>query len=137
MQKMEAVGQLTGGIAHDFNNMLAIIIGSLDVAKRRLAHDLARAETCIDNALEGAQRAAQLTGRLLAFSRQQPLAPRVLDANKLVGGMSDMLRRSVGEHLKPCWPAGSGPPSPTPASWRTRCSTCALTRATPCPTAAG
>jgi signal transduction histidine kinase/ActR/RegA family two-component response regulator len=100
MQKMEAVGQLTGGIAHDFNNMLAIIIGSLDVAKRRLAHDLARAETCIDNALEGAQRAAQLTSRLLAFSRQQPLAPRVLDANKLVGGMSEMLRRSVGEQLK-------------------------------------
>nr|MEA2797376.1 hypothetical protein [Phenylobacterium sp.] len=100
MQKMEAVGQLTGGIAHDFNNMLAIIIGSLDVAKRKLAHDVARAGTCIDNALEGAQRAAQLTGRLLAFSRQQPLAPRVLDANKLVGGMSEMLRRSVGEHLK-------------------------------------
>jgi signal transduction histidine kinase/ActR/RegA family two-component response regulator len=100
MQKMEAVGQLTGGIAHDFNNMLAIIIGSLDVAKRRLAHDLARAETCIDNALEGAQRAAQLTSRLLAFSRQQPLAPRVLDANKLVGGMSEMLRRSMGEQLK-------------------------------------
>ena len=100
MQKMEAVGQLTGGIAHDFNNMLAIIIGSLDLAKRKLAHDLARAETCIDNALEGAQRAAQLTGRLLAFSRQQPLAPRVLDANKLVGGMSEMLRRSMGERLK-------------------------------------
>ncbi|HEV7384975.1 MAG TPA: CHASE3 domain-containing protein, partial [Phenylobacterium sp.] len=100
MQKMEAVGQLTGGIAHDFNNMLAIIIGSLDVAKRRLAHDLARAETCIDNALEGAQRAAQLTSRLLAFSRQQPLAPRVLDANKLVGGMSEMLRRSMGEQLR-------------------------------------
>jgi len=100
MQKMEAIGQLTGGIAHDFNNMLAIVIGSLDVAKRRLTDDLRRAETCIDNALDGAQRAAQLTGRLLAFSRQQPLAPRVLDANKLVGGMSEMLRRSVGEQLR-------------------------------------
>jgi signal transduction histidine kinase/ActR/RegA family two-component response regulator len=100
MQKMEAVGQLTGGIAHDFNNMLAIVIGSLDLAKRRLDSDRARAETCIDNALDGAQRAAQLTGRLLAFSRQQPLAPRVLDIIKLVGGMSEMLRRTVGEHLR-------------------------------------
>ncbi|WP_309606795.1 CHASE3 domain-containing protein [Phenylobacterium sp.] len=100
MQKMEAVGQLTGGIAHDFNNMLAIVIGSLDIAKRRLATDPARVAVCLDNALDGAQRAAELTGRLLAFSRQQPLAPRVLDANRLVSGMSDMLRRTVGEHLK-------------------------------------
>ena len=100
LQKMEAVGQLTGGIAHDFNNMLAIVIGSLDIAKRRLATDLSRVEVCLDNALDGAQRAAELTGRLLAFSRQQPPAPRVLDANRLVGGMSEMLRRTVGEHLK-------------------------------------
>jgi len=100
MQKMEAIGQLTGGIAHDFNNMLAIVIGSLDLAKRRLATDAAAAAACIENAIEGAQRAAQLTGRLLAFSRQQPLAPRSLDANKLVGGMSEMLRRTVGEQLK-------------------------------------
>ncbi len=100
MQKMEAVGQLTGGIAHDFNNMLAIIIGSLDIAKRRLNSDVGRLEACLDNALEAAQRAAQLTGRLLAFSRQQPLEPRVLDANKLVGGMSEMLRRTVGENLR-------------------------------------
>ena len=100
LQKMEAVGQLTGGIAHDFNNMLAIVIGSLDLAKRRLATDVAAATVCIENALDGAQRAAQLTGRLLAFSRQQPLAPRALDANKLVGGMSEMLRRTVGEQLK-------------------------------------
>jgi len=100
MQKMEAVGQLTGGIAHDFNNMLAIIIGSLDVAKRRMASDIGKLESCLDNALEAAQRAAQLTGRLLAFSRQQPLEPRPLDANKLVGGMSEMLRRTVGENLR-------------------------------------
>jgi signal transduction histidine kinase/ActR/RegA family two-component response regulator len=100
LQKMEAVGQLTGGIAHDFNNMLAIVIGSLDVAKRRLAADPGKVGACIDNAMDGAQRAAQLTGRLLAFSRQQPLAPRALDANKLVGGMSEMLRRTVGENFK-------------------------------------
>ena len=99
-QKMQAIGQLTGGIAHDFNNMLAIVIGSLDLAKRRLKTDLVRAETCIDNALEGASRAAQLTARLLAFSRLQPLEPRVLDINKLVGGMSEMLRRTIGENLR-------------------------------------
>ncbi|HEY8335100.1 MAG TPA: CHASE3 domain-containing protein [Tardiphaga sp.] len=101
MQKIEAVGQLTGGIAHDFNNMLAIIFGSLDIARRRLtgAED-ARIGHCIDNAMEGAQRASQLTSRLLAFSRQQPLSPQPLDVNKLVGGMSELLRRSIGEHLR-------------------------------------
>jgi signal transduction histidine kinase len=99
-QKMQAIGQLTGGIAHDFNNMLAIVIGSLDLAKRRLKTDVARAEACIDSALEGASRAAQLTARLLAFSRLQPLEPRVIDANKLVGGMSELLRRTIGENLR-------------------------------------
>src|SRR5262249_49530126 len=77
-----------------------IIIGSLDVAKRRMASDIGKLESCLDNALEAAQRAAQLTGRLLAFSRQQPLEPRGLDANKLVGGMSEMLPRTVGENLR-------------------------------------
>jgi signal transduction histidine kinase/CheY-like chemotaxis protein len=99
-QKMQAIGQLTGGIAHDFNNMLAIVIGSLDLAKRRLKTDPVRAEGCIDNALEGANRAAQLTARLLAFSRQQPLDPKVLDVNKLVGGMSELLRRTIGENMR-------------------------------------
>jgi CheY-like chemotaxis protein len=100
MQKMESIGQLTGGIAHDFNNMLAIVIGSLDLAKRRIEKDPAKAETCIDNAMQGAERAAQLTSRLLAFSRQQPLAPRVVDANRLVGGMSELLRRTIGETIR-------------------------------------
>jgi signal transduction histidine kinase/CheY-like chemotaxis protein len=100
MQKMESIGQLTGGIAHDFNNMLAIVIGSLDIAKRRLDTDRARALVCIDNALDGAHRAALLTARLLAFSRQLPLAPRALDVNKLVAGMSEMLRHTIGEHLR-------------------------------------
>jgi len=99
MQKLEAIGQLTGGIAHDFNNMLAIVLGSLELAKHRLDRDRPRAEACIDNAIEGAQRAAQLTGRLLAFSRQQALVPQGLDMNKLVGSMSEMLRRTIGEHL--------------------------------------
>jgi len=100
MQKMESIGQLTGGIAHDFNNMLAIVIGSLDIAKRRLDTDRARALVCIDNALDGAHRAALLTARLLAFSRQLPLAPRPLAVNKLVRGMSEMLRQTIGEHLR-------------------------------------
>jgi signal transduction histidine kinase/ActR/RegA family two-component response regulator len=99
MQKMESIGQLTGGIAHDFNNMLAIVIGSLDMAQRRLDTDSDKARQCIDNASEGARRAAQLTARLLAFSRQQPLEPRAVDANKLVGGMSELLRRTIGEQV--------------------------------------
>jgi signal transduction histidine kinase/ActR/RegA family two-component response regulator len=100
MQKMEAVGQLTGGIAHDFNNMLAVIVGSLDIAKRQLHVDLAKSERFIANALDGAQRGAQLTSRLLAFSRQQPLDPRPLDANKLLRETSELLRRSLGENIR-------------------------------------
>jgi signal transduction histidine kinase/CheY-like chemotaxis protein len=101
LQKMEAVGQLTGGVAHDFNNMLAIIIGPLDLAKRRLTgSEDARLGGCIDNAMESATTAAQLTSRLLAFSRQQPLQPQPLDANKLVAGMSELLRRTVLEDVR-------------------------------------
>ncbi|MEJ7934375.1 CHASE3 domain-containing protein [Sphingobium sp. AN558] len=101
MQKMESIGQLTGGIAHDFNNMLAIVIGSLDMARRRLTPGGdPRIVTGIDNAAEGAQRAAQLTARLLAFSRQQPLDPQPTDVNKLVGGMSELLRRTIGEGVR-------------------------------------
>ena len=100
MQKMEAVGQLTGGIAHDFNNMLAIIVGSLEMARRRLAGtEHPGVARFIDNADEGARRAAALTTRLLAFSRRQALEPRVLDLNALVGGMSEMLRRTIGETI--------------------------------------
>ena len=100
LQKMEVIGQLTGGVAHDFNNMLAIVIGSLDQAKRRLRDDPVRALRRIETAEEGARRAAQLTARLLAFSRQQALAPEPLDANKLVAGMSELLRRTIGEELR-------------------------------------
>jgi signal transduction histidine kinase/CheY-like chemotaxis protein len=100
MQKMEAVGQLTGGIAHDFNNMLAVIVGSLDIAKRQLNVDPAKSERFIANALDGAQRGAQLTARLLAFSRQQPLAPRPLDANTLVRETCELLHRSLGENIR-------------------------------------
>jgi signal transduction histidine kinase/ActR/RegA family two-component response regulator len=101
MQKVEAVGQLTGGIAHDFNNMLAVVIGSLDLAAKRLeAGETVRAARNVDNAMDGARRAAQLTARLLAFSRQQALSPQPVDINKLVGGMSDLLLRTIGEQLR-------------------------------------
>ena len=104
MQKMEAVGQLTGGIAHDFNNMLAVVIGNLNLIQRRLAQGQAKATDpkiagFVDSALEGANRAAALTGRLLAFSRQQPLQPESIDPNRLVSGMCDLLARTLGETI--------------------------------------
>ncbi|MGB3722341.1 MAG: CHASE3 domain-containing protein, partial [Pacificimonas sp.] len=95
-QRMEAIGQLTGGIAHDFNNMLAVVIGSLDLLKRRSGDD-AKIIRLIDNALEGANRAATLTARLLAFSRQQSLKPEVSDLNALVSGLKEFLRRTLNE----------------------------------------
>ncbi|CAN5577218.1 hypothetical protein BH10PSE4_BH10PSE4_00610 [soil metagenome] len=99
-QKMEAVGQLTGGIAHDFNNMLAVVIGSLDLLSRRLSGGDARAQRYLDAAGDGARRAALLTQRLLAFSRQQPLQPEAIDGNRLVAGMSDLLRHSIGAEIR-------------------------------------
>lgn len=99
-QKMEAVGQLTGGIAHDFNNMLAVVIGSLDLLERRIGPGDARARRYVHAAAEGARRAANLTQRLLAFSRQQPLRPEPLEPNKLVAGMSDLLRHSLGSDVR-------------------------------------
>ena len=100
MQKIESVGQLTGGIAHDFNNMLAVVLGSLEIVKRRIASDPDRAMIAVEIAEEGARRAALLTARLLAFSRQQPLAPEPVDANKLVSGMSELLRSTIGEQVE-------------------------------------
>lgn len=100
MQKMEAVGQLTGGIAHDFNNMLAVIISAMNLAQRKLArgeHDILK---FVEAATDAATRAANLTARLLAFSRQQPLAPQVVDANRLLTDMSDLLRRALGETIR-------------------------------------
>jgi signal transduction histidine kinase len=99
-QKMEAIGQLTGGIAHDFNNMLAIMLTSLDIALQRLANGDAAIEKLLLTAQGGGRRAASLVQRLLAFSRQQPLQPQSLDANKLVSEMSELLRHSLGETVK-------------------------------------
>jgi signal transduction histidine kinase len=100
-QKMDAIGQLTGGLAHDFNNMLAIIIGSLHLLKRRMARgDTTDSERFLENALDGAQRAATLTSRLVAFARQQALSPEPIDPNKFVAGMADLLRRTMGETIR-------------------------------------
>lgn len=99
MQKMEAIGQITGGVAHDFNNMLAVILSALQLAMRRLQRREEGAETMIEAAMDGARRAAALTGRLLAFARRQPLMPMVLDVNRVLGEMSDMMRRTLGEQV--------------------------------------
>lgn len=100
VQKMEAVGQLTGGIAHDFNNMLAVIIGALNLMQRSIARGNTNIERFVNAASEGAQRAANLTKRLLAFSRQQPLSPEPVVINKLVAGMSELLARTLGEQIQ-------------------------------------
>ena len=99
---MEGIGQLTGGVAHDFNNLLTVIIGNLESAQRNLGSpsaDLPRLGRSVDNAMRGAQRAASLTQRLLAFSRRQPLEPKPVDLGRLVSGMSDLLRRTLGEQV--------------------------------------
>jgi signal transduction histidine kinase/CheY-like chemotaxis protein len=102
-QKMEAIGHLTGGVAHDFNNLLQIILASLGMIRRRAVRwnlspeVLPDFQSFVDSATEGANRAAGLTRQLLAFARRQPLEPTMIDVNKLVAGMSELLRRTLGE----------------------------------------
>jgi len=98
VQKMEAIGQLTGGIAHDFNNMLAVVLGGLELARRNVS-DVDQATRHIDNATEGANRAAALTRRLLAFSREEALKLEALDPGALVTDMSDLLDRTLGDAI--------------------------------------
>ena len=107
VQKIEAVGQLSGGIAHDFNNLLTIIMGNLDTIARRLSQAADRSSSAlaeqikrpVELAMQGAKNAAQLTQRLLAFSRRQALEPVRIDINKLVAGMSELLRRTLSESI--------------------------------------
>lgn len=94
-QKMEAVGQLTGGIAHDFNNLLTIVIGNLQLIEMTSSLDDSSQRT-VQSALEAALRGAELTKRLLAFSRQQLLAPKITDLNELVAGIQTLIRRTLG-----------------------------------------
>lgn len=99
-QKMEAVGQLTGGLAHDFNNILAGILGSLDVMKTRVAQGrLGEIDKYLTGATAAARRGASLTQRMLAFSRRQTLDPKPTDVNRLVHGMDEFVKRSVGPEI--------------------------------------
>jgi len=98
-QKMEAIGQLTGGIAHDFNNLLAIMQGNIELLQERVIGDPKMTEMT-QYALRAAERGASLTKRLLAYSRQQPLAPKAVDVTLLVSGMTDLLRRALGETIE-------------------------------------
>jgi signal transduction histidine kinase len=102
-QKMDAIGQLTGGVAHDFNNLLTIISGNLEIADRSLKswgdQTRERLTRAIANAASGAQRAAMLTQRLLAFARRAPLDPRMSNVSQLIGGMADFFKRTLGENI--------------------------------------
>ena len=100
VQKMEAVGQLTGGIAHDFNNMLAVVVGGVDLARRRLNGPRREVLAHLNNAMEGATRAAALTRRLLSFARSEPLLPERVEPVGLVESMSDLLDRTLGERIR-------------------------------------
>ena len=100
VQKMDAVGQLTGGIAHDFNNMLAVVIGGLELARRNANANPGEAIRHLDSAMEGANRAAALTRRLLAFAREEAINPESLNAGALVAGMRDLLDRTLGDGVR-------------------------------------
>jgi signal transduction histidine kinase len=112
-QKMEAVGRLTGGIAHDFNNLLGIITGNLDLLLERIRRD-PEAEDLAREALAGALRGAELTQRMLAFARKQPLQPKILDLNETLPGMTQMLRRTLREDISIATAPASG-------LWRALC----------------
>ncbi|MDE2165623.1 MAG: CHASE domain-containing protein [Alphaproteobacteria bacterium] len=99
LQKTESIGRLTGGIAHDFNNLLTAIIGNLEITGRALGSNESRARRAVTAATAAASRAATLTQRLLAYGQKQPLRPRAVDVNKLVAGMTDLIRRTQGETI--------------------------------------
>ena len=97
-QKLETLGQLTGGVAHDFNNLLTPIVGSLDLLRRRLPDD-PKTGRLVDGALRAADRAQTLVARLLAFGRRQVLQPRPVDVAELLRGLTDLVQRSIGQHI--------------------------------------
>jgi signal transduction histidine kinase len=107
LQKLESIGQLTGGVAHDFNNLLTAVLGNLELLRKRVPDDPS-IDRLIEGAMQGAQRGASLTQRLLAFARRQALEPRPVDMAELVRGMHDLLRRSIGPavHMEIDLPAG-------------------------------
>ena len=99
LQKLESIGQLTGGVAHDFNNLLTAVMGNLELLRKRVPPNPST-DRLIDGALQGAQRGASLTQRLLAFARRQSLEPRPVDMAELVHGMDELLRRSIGHSVQ-------------------------------------
>lgn len=98
-QKMEAVGQLTGGVAHDFNNLLTIILGNLEMISEHATGDPVIQEM-VEDALASVGRGSRLTQRLLAYARQQPLEPKIVDVRNLVASMTELFRRSLGEAIQ-------------------------------------
>jgi signal transduction histidine kinase len=98
-QKMDTIGQLTGGVAHDFNNLLMAVLGSLSLLEKRLSPDDQHNRRLVQNAVQGAQRGAALTQRLLAFSRRQELKPESIDVAQLVTGMMELLKRALGHGI--------------------------------------
>ena len=113
-QKMQTIGQLAGGVAHDFNNLLTVIIGNIEAVQRRMEGQAPDVAPRLAQALRGAERAATLTQRLLAFARQQPLAPAAVDVNRLITAMSDLTRRTLGAQIAIETVLAGG-------LWRTRC----------------
>jgi signal transduction histidine kinase len=98
-QKIDTIGHLTGGVAHDFNNLLMATIGSLEILQKRLTDDPI-SHRLLDNAMQGAQRGAALTQRLLAFARRQELRPHAVDLAQLFAGMTDLFGRSLGPKIR-------------------------------------
>lgn len=98
-ERMEALGKLAGGVAHDFNNMLSIVLASIDLAQRRMGRGADELAPLLEAARDGARRASELTRRMLAFSRRQSLDPVVLDPNRMIIDMGDILRRTIGSHV--------------------------------------
>jgi signal transduction histidine kinase len=96
---VEAVGQLTGGVAHDFNNLLSVVLGNLELLRKRIPED-PKASKLLDSAVEGARRGAALTQRMLAFARRQDLKPQPVEVPDLVRGMADLLQRSIGPTIR-------------------------------------
>ena len=137
-QKMEAIGQLTGGVAHDFNNLLMAVVGNLDLLRRHVPEN-PKLQRFIDGAMQGAQRGAALTQRLLAFARRQDLQPQSVDVVELVQGMTELLTRSIGPmielRLEACRRRCRRPRS-IRTSWNLPCSTSPSMDGMPCPTAA-
>ena len=132
VQKMEAVGQLTGGIAHDFNNMLAVVVGGLDLARRKLHGPRREVGNHLDNAMEGATRAAALTRRLLSFARAEPLLPERSTPPSWSRTCSSCstARSASGSTSRPSSPTTPGRSGPIRTSSKTRSSTSPSTPAT-------